>query len=76
MPLYEYSCRACEKDFEMLVSSREADAVRCPTCDGADVSRLFALPARGRVAESVPSGATNCRGDGPPCGAPRCGRMG
>lgn len=73
MPLFEYHCRTCDKSFETLVTSRTADGVRCPTCDGKDVERLIALPAAGRVSESTP--ATNCRGDGPPCGAPWCGRQ-
>jgi len=72
MPMYEYSCKACEKDFELLVASKDADAVRCPGCDGPDVSRHFGLPSAGRAAAP----ATNCRGDGPPCGAARCGRKG
>lgn len=72
MPLYEYTCRTCEKDFEALVTARDAEEVRCPDCDGTKLDRHFGLPARGRVAESSP--ATNCRGDGPPCGAPYCGR--
>lgn len=72
MPLYEYSCKTCEKDFEVLTSSKDADAVRCPECDGTEVNRLFGLPSAGR--SQAP--ATNCRGDGPPCGAPYCGRKG
>lgn len=76
MPLYEYTCRKCERTFEALVTARaaEAEEVRCPGCDGTDLDRLFGLPARGRVADApAPS---NCRGAGPPCGAPWCGRTG
>jgi putative FmdB family regulatory protein len=72
MPLYEYNCRTCERDFEVLSPAGGGEAVRCPGCDGVELDRLFGLPARGRVVDSSP--ATNCRGDGPPCGAPRCGR--
>jgi len=73
MPLYEYNCRKCEESFEVLVTARATEEVRCPKCDGTDLDRLFGLPARGRVVESAT--ATNCRGDGPPCGAPGCGRL-
>jgi hypothetical protein len=39
------------------------------------VDRLIALPAAGPSSGPSPSSpATNCRGDGPPCGAPWCGR--
>lgn len=72
MPLYEYTCRKCEHAFETLVTARTATAIRCPKCDGEELDRMIGLPAPGRVAEGTP--ATNCRGDGPPCGAPWCGR--
>jgi putative FmdB family regulatory protein len=72
MPLFEYKCRACKKPFEVLVSTRTAETVRCPECDGSDIERLIGLPAAGRVLDG--EAPTNCRGDGPPCGAPWCGR--
>lgn len=71
MPLYEYHCRDCDQDFEAVVTGRTATEVRCPKCEGTKIDRLIGLPARGRVADPAP---TNCRGDGPPCGAPWCGR--
>jgi putative FmdB family regulatory protein len=72
MPLHEYTCRKCDHAFEALVSSRTAAAVACPKCQSEELDQLIGLPAPGRVAEGAP--ATNCRGDGPPCGAPWCGR--
>jgi putative FmdB family regulatory protein len=72
VPLYEYTCRACEHSFEKLVSPRTARPVQCPECGGTELEQLIGLPAAGRAADVPP--ATNCRGDGPPCGAPRCGR--
>jgi putative FmdB family regulatory protein len=71
MPLYEYSCRSCEHSFEVLSSGNRSEPLRCPECDGAEVDRLIGLPAKGRTADP----ASNCRGDGPPCGAPWCGRQ-
>jgi putative FmdB family regulatory protein len=73
MPLYEYTCRKCEHSFEAVVTTATAADVSCPSCDGRDLDRLIGLPAPGRVVDGRP--ATNCRGDGPPCGAPHCGRM-
>jgi putative FmdB family regulatory protein len=58
MPLFEYRCRDCGREFESLVSSRTAEAVRCPQCQGAAVERLIALPATARVAEE--GFPTNC----------------
>jgi len=72
MPLYEYNCRACGRPFEVLVSARSAaEPVRCPECVSPEVDRLIGLPAA-KVVDAAP--ATNCRGEGPPCGAPWCGR--
>lgn len=73
MPLYEYTCRKCEHSFEALVSARTTTAVKCPMCDGDELDQLIGLPAQGRVVEGAP--ATNCRGDGPPCGRVGCGRL-
>lgn len=72
MPLYEYTCRSCKHTFEALVTARTTAAVKCPACAGADFDQLIGLPGPGRVTEG--RAATNCRGDGPPCGAPLCGR--
>ena len=72
MPLYEYRCRKCEHEFEAIVSGRSGDEVQCPECSADNIDRLIGLPARGKVTDGT--SATNCRGDGPPCGAPRCGR--
>ena len=74
MPLYEYNCRKCEHSFETLVTARTVAVVACPECQSTDLDQLIGLPAPGRVTAGNP--ATNCRGDGPPCGAPRCGRKG
>jgi putative FmdB family regulatory protein len=73
MPLYQYRCRECDHGFEALVGGRPDEDVRCPECRAARPDRVIGLPAVGRVA---PPAATNCRGDGPPCGAPWCGRGG
>lgn len=73
MPMYEYSCRACSHVFETLTSAKRGEPESCPKCGGAEVERLIALPAAGRIESSA--APTNCRGDGPPCGAPWCGRQ-
>ena len=72
MPLYDYACRKCSHTFDAIVTTRTADSVRCPECESDDLERLLGLPAPGRVSDGKP--ATNCRGDGPPCGAAWCGR--
>jgi putative FmdB family regulatory protein len=71
MPLYEYACRQCHHSFEQWVPTASAAPQECPKCHGRDLERLIGLPTAGRTPTEV---ATNCRGDGPPCGAPWCGR--
>ena len=73
MPLYPYTCDACGHEFDKVVPSTiVAVSVACPSCDSPKVTRGFGLPAV--VAVAPPRPATNCRGDGPPCGAVGCGR--
>lgn len=74
MPLFEFKCRECGHEFESLVTTRTVADVRCPQCENKSLERVIALPATGRVAENRPS--SNCTSDGPPCGAPWCGRKG
>lgn len=38
MPIYEYLCRACGHEFEVLV--RAGDAPACPSCNTADLERM------------------------------------
>jgi putative FmdB family regulatory protein len=72
MPLYEYRCQKCEHTFEILASGQLGEESPCPQCGATATDRLIGLPARSRATDSVT--ATNCRGNGPPCGAPGCGR--
>ena len=43
MPIYEYACRACAHQFELLVLKTTVPA--CPKCDGTDLERVMSLPA-------------------------------
>jgi putative FmdB family regulatory protein len=49
VPLYEYSCRDCDKRFTFLagVISDNSEA-RCPRCSSADLMKLMSRVARGR----------------------------
>jgi putative FmdB family regulatory protein len=40
MPIYEYVCRACSHEFELLVMPASA-APACPSCDSHDLERLL-----------------------------------
>jgi putative FmdB family regulatory protein len=56
MPLYDYHCKSCHHDFELLV--RTGDTPECPSCHGRDLERLlssFAVNSADRRAASVKS---------------------
>ncbi len=40
MPIYEYRCRECGDEFELLVR-RDETGVKCPECDSSDIVRKF-----------------------------------
>jgi putative FmdB family regulatory protein len=42
VPIYEYFCRACGNEFELLV--RGDQTPECPACNGADLEKLISLP--------------------------------
>jgi putative FmdB family regulatory protein len=66
MPIYEYACAPCGKTFEEFIirKSDEAD-VKCPSCQGREVTRQMSRPAAARVG-----------GGGGHAPAPACGPVG
>jgi putative FmdB family regulatory protein len=43
MPIFEYTCRSCARQFEALV--RGATLPKCPGCRSEDLEKRFSLPA-------------------------------
>ena len=41
MPIYEYECRACHHEFELLVLPTTTPA--CPACQGAKLEKLLSI---------------------------------
>ena len=69
MPLYEYHCRSCDSEVELLI--RGGEQPRCPECNGVKLDRLLSVPAAHTGASNdlptcrpMPSGG---------CGLPQCG---
>jgi putative FmdB family regulatory protein len=69
MPIYEYRCRSCEKDFEKYVSG-PAVKVACPACAASDVTRKLSVFGVGVNAGAV---ASSMSGGGGCCGGGGCG---
>lgn len=63
MPIYEYHCKACGKDFEILQKMSDRPLATCPTC-GKRVRRLisqtsFALKGGGWYKDGYASGTSS-----------------
>lgn len=70
MPIFEYHCKTCEKDFEVLVLGKEK--IACPTCKGKKVSRLLS-----KVSHKSDSGFTSSEGAScSSCNATSCNTCG
>lgn len=41
MPVYEYRCNACKKEFERLVFGNQV--MKCPDCGSADVTKKMSV---------------------------------
>ena len=67
MPIYEYSCKKCDKSFEIL--QRKNEKVICPTCGGSSLQKLFSTFASGSSSgpssnDSIPAPAHGSCGTG------------
>jgi putative FmdB family regulatory protein len=70
VPIYEYRCKKCEKDFEKYVPGART-TVACPSCASEQVMRklsVFGLKTAGAYQPSaMPSGGGGCCGGGCGC---------
>jgi putative FmdB family regulatory protein len=44
MPMFEYKCRGCGNQFEMLVRKGQ-DTPACPKCQSQELEKLLSIPA-------------------------------
>jgi len=53
MPIYEFKCKKCGKNFEQLIfSSDEEEKLACPSCGQSDTSRLMSSFSSGSSSSS------------------------
>ena len=68
MPLYEYKCKKCKKNSEIL--QRNNEKVVCPECGGKSLEKQFSVFASGSLSDSAggggmpPSSPGSCSGTG------------
>jgi putative FmdB family regulatory protein len=73
MPIYEYVCTRCEKEFEKLLW-RSDDPVECPACGAPEVKRRLSSFSVARKSPSAPcgefpsGGCASCPGGAGMCG--------
>jgi putative FmdB family regulatory protein len=62
MPIYEYTCQQCGKDFDLLVSSeRLADSQACPHCASEQLTRKFsAFASPSSSSQACPAKGSGC----------------
>ena len=69
MPIYEYRCAGCGKEFEKYVS-RATTAVACPECESVKVMRklsVVGIRSAGSVMSSAAPTGGGCCGGGCGC---------
>ncbi|MDR2945840.1 MAG: zinc ribbon domain-containing protein [Candidatus Adiutrix sp.] len=76
MPIYEFHCNGCGKDFEELVLSR-SEKITCPACGEPDCQKLMSAASfvsRGADGSTVSAsaGGGGCSG----CAATNCATCG
>jgi putative FmdB family regulatory protein len=43
MPIFDFSCNECGKNFDVMISNSDKDKVRCPQCSSAKVVQKLSL---------------------------------
>ncbi|MCA9125900.1 MAG: zinc ribbon domain-containing protein [Planctomycetales bacterium] len=73
MPLFEYHCKSCGSETEILVRNVEQTPV-CPDCGANDLEKLLSVVAAPSVSgsSSLPVCESSARPSGN-CGRPQCG---
>lgn len=69
MPLYEYRCQACGRQFELLV--RASTVPECPGCASLELEKQFSVFAVGAgggasSAQALPPSCQGCQQPGSP----------
>ena len=73
MPIFEYVCKDCGKDFEALVMRAKGNSkANCPACEGKKVERKLSVFAVASAAPKSPPSSSACGSCGDPRGPGAC----
>lgn len=72
MPIFEYRCKSCEKEFETLILGGEKPS--CPDCQGSKLEKLLSTFAAvtGSSSAKASEAAAPCGSCGDPRGRGAC----
>lgn len=68
MPIFEFRCKRCEKEFEFFLM-RKDEEILCPFCGGEEVEKLISLFG---LASSASGGETTSSGACSACFSKNC----
>lgn len=64
MPLFEYHCRDCGQQFEILTTGSASKPVACTQCGSTQVAKLISAPSRTATRSGSPSLPSGCAAKG------------
>jgi putative FmdB family regulatory protein len=70
MPIYEYACLDCGREFEALI--RAGTTAECPQCHSVQLQKKLSVFATANTAEAAPALAGPCGTCGHPDGPGAC----
>ena len=70
MPIYEFECKKCGKDMELLVRSSDWKGSRCPHCGSTQLEKKLSVFATAGATASRDEAPPSCSGNPANCG--RC----
>ena len=76
MPLYEFHCKKCGKDSEILVRSSDWKGTTCPSCGSVELVKKLSVFASSAASSSSAPSCAPCGGhvhSGGCCGGGACG---
>ena len=68
MPIYEYHCKKCAQNIEILIRGVEVPV--CPFCGSQKLDKQLSVPA---VPANHAANLPTYNGPAPTCGRPQCG---